>query len=318
MLRARPWMVLLLLGAACSNTVPEVGYYDGPVTDPVPGEGDGPTPAEGEGEEPAPDEPTPDEPTPDEPTPDEPTPPPGCERVRVQGTGGDPLNVRPSPDTSGAPVGTLAAGEVVDVLDIVEGAAVEGVTTWYEIARADPLTGFITGRYAACVTDAPPDPDAACGEGGTPTDWTWPMPNRRSVSQAYRNPSSYQTCGFHTGIDVGASTGDPVLAAASGRVVHVGPMWFNGATTGRGPFAVIVQHAPGLYSTYGHNEEARVAVGDCVTGGQRIADAGSRGYSSGPHLHFEMVTGTDFTGSWQTPFEQACSHYEDPLDYVTP
>ncbi|MCC7112100.1 MAG: peptidoglycan DD-metalloendopeptidase family protein [Deltaproteobacteria bacterium] len=321
-------IVFACLIAACPSPAPELGYYDGPAPDPgtTPGEG---SEGEGEPDEPQPDEPEPDEPQPDEPDepqPDEPDPPPpdpptpveGCERVRVEGTGADPLNVRPTPDTSGTPVGTLAAGEIVAVLDVVEGAAVEGIITWYEIARADELTGFITGRYAACVSDAPPTPGDACGEGAEPTDWTWPMPDRHSVSQAYRNPSSYQTCGFHTGIDVGASVGDPVLAAASGRVVHVGPMWFNGASTGRGPYAIIVQHAPQLYSTYGHNERALVAVGDCVTGGQLIADAGTRGYSSGPHLHFEMVRGTDFTGDWQTPFAGVCGRYEDPLAYVTP
>ena len=56
--------------------------------------------------------------------------------------------------------------------------------------------------------------------------------------------------------DIGASVGDPVLAAASGRVIYVGPLWYNTATTGRGPYAIVVQHAPQLYSTYSHNERA--------------------------------------------------------------
>ena len=45
---------------------------------------------------------------------------------------------------------------------------------------------------------------------------------------------------------------------------------------------------------------------------------GNLGYSFGPHLHFEVLEGTSFTGSWQKPFNDACKRYRDPLSYVKP
>lgn len=160
----------------------------------------------------------------------------------------------------------------------------------------------------------------ACGEGPKPTlaDTAWVVPSKRSVCQQFANKIAYQTCGFHTGIDICTGMNEPIVAMAAGKVVHVGYMWLDGATTGRGPYSVIIEHSPGFYSTYGHNESALVNVGDCVAAGDQIATIGSRGYSSGPHLHFEVLEGATFTGQWETPFENACDHYVDPLDFMEP
>jgi len=151
------------------------------------------------------------------------------------------------------------------------------------------------------------------------SEWIWPTPLTPSIGQDFGNPIDYQSCGFHTGLDIGGSIGDPLVAVADGVVVHVGPMWFSGTGQGRGPFAIIVQHdGDHLYSTYGHNDAAWVEVGDAVVAGETIADMGTLGYSSGPHIHFEMVQGQAFTGDWQVPFESACDAYRDPKDYVSP
>jgi len=79
------------------------------------------------------------------------TPPPptaSCSRVRVVDTAA--LNVRRTPDTSQAPVGTLAGDEVVARLRTVTGASVRGTTAWYEIEKPG-LRGYISSSYAACV-----------------------------------------------------------------------------------------------------------------------------------------------------------------------
>ena len=158
----------------------------------------------------------------------------------------------------------------------------------------------------------------SCGTSTMPQSYAWPTPQTKWVCQRFRNPIQYQSCGFHTGTDLCGNTGDPILSMADGEVVHVGYMWLKRQGTGRGPYTVIVKHGPNFYSTYGHNSKALVNEGDCVQKGEKIALMGSKGYSSGPHLHLEMVQGTPFTGSWQTPFNNACSYYVDPTDYASP
>ncbi len=87
---------------------------------------------------------------------------------------------------------------------------------------------------------------------------------------------------FHTGVDMSAPLGTPVRAAADGVVVAVG----HGAT-GYGNY-VIIAHGSGIATLYGHLLQTTVAVGQKVLGGQLVGLEGSTGYSTGPHLHFEL------------------------------
>jgi murein DD-endopeptidase MepM/ murein hydrolase activator NlpD len=91
---------------------------------------------------------------------------------------------------------------------------------------------------------------------------------------------------FHPGIDLVARTGTPILAAAGGRVV------FAGEKAGYGN-AVEIDHGNGLMTRYGHASRIVAHVGELVLPRQYIADVGSTGRSTGPHLHFEvLVNGT--------------------------
>src|SRR6185437_8422388 len=98
-----------------------------------------------------------------------PSVPADCAQVRVVNTGGDILHVRPDPSTTNAPVGQLNDGQTVTTLAIVDGEAVNGDTTWYQIDAGGGLTGFITGAYSQCVDPNAPPPVAgfmlplACG-----------------------------------------------------------------------------------------------------------------------------------------------------------
>jgi murein DD-endopeptidase MepM/ murein hydrolase activator NlpD len=87
---------------------------------------------------------------------------------------------------------------------------------------------------------------------------------------------------FHTGIDLAAPAGTPVLAAAAGIVVAV-----VSGTTGYGNY-VVIAHAAGLTTLYGHLETALVTAGQTVAQGQPIGLEGSTGNSTGPHCHFEV------------------------------
>lgn len=84
------------------------------------------------------------------PTTTTPTPPTTASCARVEIVNATTLNVRPTPDTSGTPRGTLAGGEVVDRLQTVQGAEVRGSRDWYEVEKPG-LRGYIAAAYARCV-----------------------------------------------------------------------------------------------------------------------------------------------------------------------
>jgi len=86
---------------------------------------------------------------------------------------------------------------------------------------------------------------------------------------------------FHTGIDFGAAKGTPIYAVDAGRVV------FAGDKGGYGK-AVVIQHQGSLSTLYGHASQLYVQQGQQVVRGQMIAAVGSTGFSTGPHLHFEI------------------------------
>lgn len=86
---------------------------------------------------------------------------------------------------------------------------------------------------------------------------------------------------FHKGVDLAFPMGSPIKSAADGTVI------FSGEKGGYGK-AIIVKHADGYTTLYAHNSDNLVQVGDRVTRGQVIGTTGHSGYSTGPHLHFEL------------------------------
>lgn len=86
---------------------------------------------------------------------------------------------------------------------------------------------------------------------------------------------------LHAGIDIGASSGAPIKAAASGLVLRAGAYGGYGLAT-------IIDHGNGLATLYAHQSRVGVSAGQQVSQGQVIGSVGSTGYSTGPHLHFEV------------------------------
>jgi murein DD-endopeptidase MepM/ murein hydrolase activator NlpD len=109
-----------------------------------------------------------------------------------------------------------------------------------------------------------------------------PMDGNR-VSSSYGNRKDPFTGGraFHAGIDFPAPKGTPVLSAGYGKVSFVGERPGYGKT-------VEVTHGPGLMTRYGHLSAYLVKQGQVVNTGTPIAQVGSTGRSTGPHLHFEV------------------------------
>ena len=87
---------------------------------------------------------------------------------------------------------------------------------------------------------------------------------------------------YHYGIDYGAPTGTPIVAAASGTVLK------TSCGSGYGK-CLVIQHGNGTQTLYAHANTIYVGVGTKVKQGQKVAAVGSTGRSSGPHLHFEII-----------------------------
>ena len=86
---------------------------------------------------------------------------------------------------------------------------------------------------------------------------------------------------FHKGVDIANAIGTPIVAVTDGEVIDAGP------ASGFGNW-VRLRHEDGTITVYGHMETIDVTVGDKVHAGQKIAGMGSRGFSTGSHLHFEV------------------------------
>ena len=96
------------------------------------------------------------------------------------------------------------------------------------------------------------------------------------------NPFDGYSSDYHPGIDIAENYGAPVYASASGYVQRAG--WYGGY----GKY-IKISHDYGYATAYGHLSSIEISAGDYVSKGQIIGYVGSTGYSTGPHLHFEVL-----------------------------
>lgn len=144
------------------------------------------------------------------------------------------------------------------------------------------------------------------GGGSLPavSDGTWQTPTTGRLTSTHGWRDIGAGSEYHYGIDIANSSGTPIVAAAAGSVVYAGPL----STYGN---VVIITHSVGgeIYTTvYAHLSSYSVGVGDVVDKGQHIANMGSTGRSTGPHLHFEMHIG---------PWQGQKSGNVNPLRYIS-
>lgn len=128
----------------------------------------------------------------------------------------------------------------------------------------------------------------------------WPLPGYYKISSYFgmRMHPILKYKKMHGGIDIGAPSGTPIHAAATGKVICAG--WLSGGSGN----TVIIDHGGGITTLYFHIKSGGILVkeGQKVSAGDTIAKVGSTGLSTGPHLHFEV---------------RKNGERQDPLGYVT-
>lgn len=157
-----------------------------------------------------------------------------------------------------------------------------------DLAKQQKLLEQIEQQIAAAAAANAREND---GDGGA-SGFLWPCPSSHRITSGF-GKRSQPTAGAstnHQGIDIGASYGAAIIAAASGRVT-------TAAYSSSAGNYIVISHGNGLSTVYMHCSSLSVSVGQSVTAGQTIAAVGSTGYSTGNHLHFGVIK----NGSYVNP-----------------
>lgn len=196
----------------------------------------------------------------------------------------------PNPPASG-PTYTVQPG---DTLSGIAQRALGDAARWPELYAANraaigPNPNLIA---VGTVLQLPTGSRAPAGPAPAPASpggrWSWPVNGPITSPFGSRRDPISGAPSFHTGLDIGVSMGTPIHAPLGGRVTFAG---WNG---GYGNY-VVIDHGNGLQTAYAHQSAIEVHVGEQVAAGQEIGRVGSTGYSTGPHLHFEVKRNGQFT-----------------------
>jgi murein DD-endopeptidase MepM/ murein hydrolase activator NlpD len=190
---------------------------------------------------------------------------------------------------------TVQAGDSLNAVADRAGVRATELAALNDIANGDVLrVGQVLRLPAGAEVRAAP-----AARGAQPS-FVWPV--QGPITTGYRESGPYWSKGFHPGIDVGVPVGTPILAAGDGVVIEAEA---DGWNSGYGHY-VKIDHGAGVFSLYGHMSTVAASVGDRVTAGTLIGRVGMSGFTTGPHLHWEVRVG----GSGLT------APTADPLSYL--
>lgn len=215
--------------------------------------------------------------------------PAGAAEVRAIETGG-PVTARA---LDGTPAAATVAPAPTFAGDKVKRAPIGGKLPYSEenvallknresapVAVPSPAPVVATTAPAAAPAEKPAEkpaaPAAPAAAASGEIDWAWPAGGK--VIASFDEGGAP---GVTKGVDIGGKIGDPVLAAAAGKVIYVGS-----GLRGMGNF-VVVRHNPAYLSVYAHNSRILVKEEQSVTRGQKIAELGNSDADQ-PKLHFEV------------------------------
>ncbi len=172
--------------------------------------------------------------------------------------------------------------KTVDKVDLLHGGKGEEIyESLFDMEISKNMSGFGPNSLAKLLYDQ------LKGRADIPRDLpeetpAWPIKGVISSGFGMRKDPITGENRFHNGLDIAAPDGTVIRAAMPGKVL------FSGVKKGYGN-VVILDHGEGLRTLYGHNRRNLVAQGGFLEAGTPLAEVGSSGRSTGPHLHFEVT-----------------------------
>ena len=179
-------------------------------------------------------------------------------------------------------VHTIKSGQTLTDISATYGVSVDAITRANGISSSTTI--FAGARLVIPgASSAFWDTVTTLSRGST-AQFIWPLQGAVVSSFGWRQHPVLDMRHHHDGIDLDVPEGTTVYASAGGEV------YFTGEQPGYGN-VLILEHAAGFYTLYGHLKSSLVNKGQYVEKGQRVAISGNTGISSGPHLHFELRNG---------------------------